>query len=505
MVILPETASEGAVKFAERIRARVMRASRSTSARSDAGAFDGEHRRRDFSVARRSQATEELLRWRTRRCIARRPAAGTECAPESYVNFGMSAAARLATPSTPTTRDSARATGRSSSRSRRRRDPEFAAAPSSHARVFQPVGARVARPRSGRVRRVSARSTARLLPARRRDARWPLRDRARRSARAECRSSISPTTSRRRSGTRSRFCRRRCRTTRTRWRASAARRASAVRLAHPNVCHIIRLGETRDGFVYVVMPFVEGEMLCRHDQPCDGQLPLAVTVRFITRHRGGPARRARAQDRPSRSQAREHHDQQRSDGGDTAVVMDFGLAKERQAGAELQEAHGHRNHARHARVHEPGAAARQAARSRAPTCIRSASWRTRCSRGKLPFVGAHAAGDDDRAAAERAHADPRGQAGSRLSGGRRTRAAEEHAARACGPVPDGAGVRGRTLACGGTHARRRDARQNIWTLTASFCTVAAGPLQRLAANGQISFHEAIRCVRATRIRRLGPR
>src|SRR5687767_8348820 len=34
-----------------------------------------------------------------------------------------------------------------------------------------------------------------------------------------------------------------------------------MRLAHENVCHIIRLGETHDGLVYVVMPFVKGEIL----------------------------------------------------------------------------------------------------------------------------------------------------------------------------------------------------------------------------------------------------
>src|SRR5581483_5791076 len=36
--------------------------------------------------------------------------------------------------------------------------------------------------------------------------------------------------------------------------------ALGMRLAHPNVCHIIRLGETEDGLVYVVMPFVDGEI-----------------------------------------------------------------------------------------------------------------------------------------------------------------------------------------------------------------------------------------------------
>src|ERR1041385_1413030 len=34
-----------------------------------------------------------------------------------------------------------------------------------------------------------------------------------------------------------------------------------MRLEHPNICHIIRLGETETGLVYVVMPFVDGEIL----------------------------------------------------------------------------------------------------------------------------------------------------------------------------------------------------------------------------------------------------
>ena len=63
-----------------------------------------------------------------------------------------------------------------------------------------------------------------------------------------------------------------------------------MRLAHPNVCHIIRLGETEDGLVYVVMPFVEGEMLVRPDQPA--RPPPA---------RRGRAARARHRDRAQRS------------------------------------------------------------------------------------------------------------------------------------------------------------------------------------------------------------
>src|SRR4051812_34223854 len=37
--------------------------------------------------------------------------------------------------------------------------------------------------------------------------------------------------------------------------------ALGMRLAHPNVCHIMRLGETEDRLVYVVMPYVNGEIL----------------------------------------------------------------------------------------------------------------------------------------------------------------------------------------------------------------------------------------------------
>ena len=44
----------------------------------------------------------------------------------------------------------------------------------------------------------------------------------------------------------------------------------AMRLDHPNVCNIMRLGESEDRLIYLVMPFLKGELLsiakCRRGQ-----------------------------------------------------------------------------------------------------------------------------------------------------------------------------------------------------------------------------------------------
>src|SRR6266699_553101 len=70
----------------------------------------------------------------------------------------------------------------------------------------------------------------------------------------------------------------------------------AMRLDHPNVCRILRLGESEDGLIYLVMPFLKGELLSDRDLKPEN-------IMLVT---GEPA-------------------------GDRAVVMDFGLAKERRA------------------------------------------------------------------------------------------------------------------------------------------------------------------------------
>jgi len=110
----------------------------------------------------------------------------------------------------------------------------------------------------------------------------------------------------------------------------------ASRLAHPNVCHIVRLGETTDGLVYVVMPFVEGELLADRTNRM-GHVPLAQAVRWASEIAAG-LNVAHAMTIVHRDLKPENvmicqHD----DGTEYAVVMDFGLAKERKAGPELEK------------------------------------------------------------------------------------------------------------------------------------------------------------------------
>jgi serine/threonine-protein kinase len=109
-----------------------------------------------------------------------------------------------------------------------------------------------------------------------------------------------------------------------------------MRLAHPNVCHIIRLGETEDGLVYVVMPFVEGEILADRTNRL-GRISLPDVASLLRDIAAGlqVAHELKIVHRDLKPEnimvCRSH------DGTDYAVVMDFGLAKERKAGAELQK------------------------------------------------------------------------------------------------------------------------------------------------------------------------
>lgn len=108
-----------------------------------------------------------------------------------------------------------------------------------------------------------------------------------------------------------------------------------MRLAHPNICHIIRLGETEDGLVFVVMPFVEGEILSDRNNRL-GVIPLDDAVKFVREIAAGL--------HAAHELKIIHRDLKPENvmicslpnGEERAVVLDFGLAKERKAGAELR-------------------------------------------------------------------------------------------------------------------------------------------------------------------------
>ncbi len=109
-----------------------------------------------------------------------------------------------------------------------------------------------------------------------------------------------------------------------------------IRLVHPNVCSIIRLGETSDGLVYVVMPFIEGEVLCDRVYRLGG-IPLPLAVRFATDIATG-LHAAHELDIIHRDLKPENvMICAAADGDEYAVVMDFGLAKDREAARFLEK------------------------------------------------------------------------------------------------------------------------------------------------------------------------
>jgi len=110
----------------------------------------------------------------------------------------------------------------------------------------------------------------------------------------------------------------------------------AGRLRHPNVCHIESLGHTADGLVYVVMPYVEGEVLSDRTYRM-GQLPLAEVAALIEEIAAGldAAHACKIVHRDLKPE--NIMVTTAADGRPHAIVMDFGLAKERRAGAELEK------------------------------------------------------------------------------------------------------------------------------------------------------------------------
>jgi eukaryotic-like serine/threonine-protein kinase len=104
----------------------------------------------------------------------------------------------------------------------------------------------------------------------------------------------------------------------------------AMRLDHPNVCKIYRLGHTEDGLVYLVMPYLKGELLSDREVR-DGPMDLATGLRLLGEvcaglHHAHELQIVHRDLKPENIMLVPD-----DNGSDTAVVMDFGLAKERRA------------------------------------------------------------------------------------------------------------------------------------------------------------------------------
>jgi len=105
----------------------------------------------------------------------------------------------------------------------------------------------------------------------------------------------------------------------------------AMRLDHPNVCRILRLGESEDGLIYLVMPFLKGELLSDREVR-GGPMDMTLGVTLLKQMCAG-LHHAHELQIIHRDLKPENVMLVTDDDGGTehAVVMDFGLAKERRA------------------------------------------------------------------------------------------------------------------------------------------------------------------------------
>ena len=105
----------------------------------------------------------------------------------------------------------------------------------------------------------------------------------------------------------------------------------AMRLDHPNVCRILRLGESEDGLIYLVMPFLKGELLSDREVR-GGPMEIAPSVKLLQQMSAG-LHHAHELQIVHRDLKPENVMLVKDDGANAehAVVMDFGLAKERRA------------------------------------------------------------------------------------------------------------------------------------------------------------------------------
>jgi len=103
----------------------------------------------------------------------------------------------------------------------------------------------------------------------------------------------------------------------------------AMRLDHPNICSIKRLGETSDGLIYLVMPLLKGELLSDKEVR-EGPIPLTLGVPLMKQICDALAF-AHEQQIVHRDLKPENIFLIEERGQLKAVVTDFGLAKEKRA------------------------------------------------------------------------------------------------------------------------------------------------------------------------------
>jgi eukaryotic-like serine/threonine-protein kinase len=110
----------------------------------------------------------------------------------------------------------------------------------------------------------------------------------------------------------------------------------ATRLNHPNVCPILRMGETSDRLMYLVMPFLEGEPLSEHETR-RGPFPLAEGIPLLGQMCQGLSHAHELQiiHRDLKPENVMLVPDPSIPTGFRAVIMDFGLAKERRAGPDV--------------------------------------------------------------------------------------------------------------------------------------------------------------------------
>ncbi len=112
----------------------------------------------------------------------------------------------------------------------------------------------------------------------------------------------------------------------------------AARLKHPNVCPITDMGETPEGHLYLVMPFLPGEPLALH-QFRHGPLPVSDAIPLLVQICGGlgHAHDLQILHRDLKPENVILVPDLDAAGGLRAVVMDFGLAKVVREEPDLQK------------------------------------------------------------------------------------------------------------------------------------------------------------------------